>query len=39
MLSNSDLNLGNCVFSVMLGILQDHPRRLIEMKFCMVAGL
>jgi len=27
------------VFSVMLGIRRDHPRRRIEMKFCMVAGL
>jgi len=27
------------VFSVMLGICQDHPRRRIEMEFCVVADL
>jgi len=27
------------VFSVMLGIRRDHPRRRIEMKFCIVADL
>ena len=30
---------GNCVFSVVLGIHQDHPRRRIEIKFCVVAHL
>jgi len=27
------------VFSVLLGICQDHRRRRIEMKFCIVTGL
>jgi len=33
------VNPGNRVFSVMLCIHRHHPRRRIEMKFCMVAGL
>jgi len=29
----------NCVYSVMHDIRWDHPRRRIQMKFCVVAGL